>query len=438
MTFERRRFLAAAGAAAAVLPFVRAAEADESQTLAAPFSSDWAAVRAQFSLTREYAHFASFLMAAHPRPVREAIDALRRGLDENPAEIIEAGLFTRPALVRTAIAKYLGGVADDVAITHCTTEGLALVWAGLRFSPGDELLTTNHDHFVQHEAIRLACARSGASSRRFALYDDPAAATEAEMARRLAAAITPATRAIGVTWVHSSTGVKTPLRRFASVVAEANRNRPAEEQVLLIVDGVHGIGVEDETIAETGVDFFAAGCHKWLFGPRGTGFVWGRGATAWQRVAGIVPSFEMETFMAWMQERDAGPTRGAGWVAPGGFSTFEHTWAIPSAFEFHQAIGRARIAQRIHDLNSRIKDGLAALPRVKVHTPRDVAVSAGLVCFEVDGMKADEVAKALHARKIVAAPSPYRTSYPRLAGSLVNTPEEVERAVAAVAALRPA
>jgi selenocysteine lyase/cysteine desulfurase len=47
---------------------------------------------------------------------------------------------------------------------------------------------------------------------------------------------------------------------------------------LLVVDGVHGIGAVDETIAEMGCDFFCAGTHKWMFAPRGTGILWARAA----------------------------------------------------------------------------------------------------------------------------------------------------------------
>ena len=51
-------------------------------------------MREQFALRRDLAHFASFYLVSHPRPVREAIEALRRALDENPFEVVEHGLFT--------------------------------------------------------------------------------------------------------------------------------------------------------------------------------------------------------------------------------------------------------------------------------------------------------------------------------------------------------
>jgi len=106
-----------------------------------------------------------------------------------------------------------------------------------------------------------------------------------------------------------------------------------------------------------------------------------------------------------------------------------------AAFEMHQAMGRARVAGRIRELNDRIKQQLAGHPKIKVHTPRSGDLSAGIVAFEIDGMKPEDVVKRLGDQKIVASTSPYAVTYARLAPSLVNTPEEVDRAARAVIAL---
>lgn len=433
MPVDRRRFIVTAGLSVtggALAPSVVRSLGSANASAPAASPGDWAWVRDQFDASRDWAHFASFFIASHPRPVREAIEKLRREMDENPYAVVEHGLFTKPEEVRTAAASYLGGTPDEVALTRCTTEGLALVYSGLALRPGQEILTTTHDHYSHHESIRLAGRRCGASERRITLYDDPARAAEDEIVDRVRRALGPKTRAVGITWVHSSTGVKLPIRRVADAIAEANKPRAAADRILLIVDGVHGLGVEDEAVAALGCDFFAAGTHKWIFGPRGTGIVWGR-REAWAQVQPTVPSFEEGPYGAWMEGRHPGPTQAA-WVSPGGFHAYEHLWALPAAFAFHGQIGRSRIAGRIHELNARIKDGLAALPGIRIHTPRDARLSSGLVAFEVAGRTPEDVVQRLGARRIIASTSPYKPSYVRLAGSLLNTPEEVDTAVRAV------
>lgn len=116
----------------------------------------------------------------------------------------------------------------------------------------------------------------------------------------------------------------------------------------------------------------------------------------------------------------------ASWMTQGGFHAFEYEWALPAAFAFHKQIGRSRIAGRIHSLNDQCKEGLAAMRHIKLYTPRGNKLSAGLVCFDVEGMRSEEVVKKLMAQHIIASAAPYRPSYARLAPSLLNTPEEVE------------
>lgn len=396
---------------------------------------DWDVVRQQFDVDPAFIHAGLFYLASHPRPVRAAIEQYRRAIDANPLETVEHSLFGAPERNLTdkttaVIASYIGGKPEEIALTQNTTTGLTILYAGLPLKSGDEILTTTHDHFVHHEAIRLAAERSGASWRRIALFDSSDTISADEIADRVRKAVRPNTRAFGVTWVHSSTGLKLPLRRIAEALAEVNRNR--ESPVLLFVDGVHGLGVEDPSIVATGIDAFAAGTHKWIFAPRGTGFVWARPAV-WARLRPTAPSFSaFELFQAWGQGKSPTGTPVASWFSPGGFQAYEHYWAVPAAFEFHRAIGSDRIAKRIRELNTQMREGMASMPHVTMYTPRPAEYSAGMVCFDVKGMTQQQVVAKLHEKKILGSTTPYALSYARLAFGVQNTPQEVERALRAV------
>jgi isopenicillin-N epimerase len=437
MPISRREFLARTGlvVAGSVLPVPKIVRASTADAI-----SDWSAFRNLFDLSREYIHMATFFLASHPRPVRESIEKYRRQMDDNPVLFVERGMFEAeyehlPSRVQNAAADYVGGKPEEIAITNSTTMGLALIYSGLSLKPGQEILTTNHDHFSHHESIRLATLKVGASMRKIALFDDYDSVTEEGIVSRIVKAVRPETRAVGITWVHSASGVKLPLRSIANAIKQANENRTDDNRVFLIVDGVHGFGVENETIADIGLDFFAAGTHKWIFGPRGTGIVWAPEKN-WGLMQPTIPSFySNDVYGAWMRNATPVPPVRASWVSPGGFHPYEHEWAVAEAFQLHQKLGKKRVADRIHELNRQCKEGLATMKHVKMYTPRTENLSAGLICFDVNGMKPEVVVQKLLEKKIVASTTPYGVSYARLAPSLINTPGEVETTLAAIRAM---
>jgi selenocysteine lyase/cysteine desulfurase len=451
MGFTRRDFIRGSGLAVTGIGLGRGslaeagraplAGADRAGEAAPAFRpDDWSSVRAQFRLAPGYAHLSSFYIVSHPAPVRAAIEGYRQALDQDPFGYLERHMFEQEdemlwRRVCAAAAEYIGGKPEEVALTSSTTMGLALLYNGLRLKPGQEILTTAHDHYVHHESIRLAAERRGVKVRKVTLYDSGASVSADEAVARLRAAVTPSVRVIGVTWVHSSTGVRLPIRQMADAIAALNRGRAEADRALLIVDGVHGFGAVDESVARLGCDFFVSGTHKWIFAPRGTGLIWAR-PEAWALVTPTVPSFMgFESYQAWQDGRPpAGPNL-ASQVSPGGFLAFEHQWATMEAFRFHGQIGRARIAARIEALNARLKDGLAAMKHVTLHTPHDPALSAGINCFEVKDLAAPEVVRRLLERRVIASASPYKVTYARLAAGVMNTPEEVDTALEAVAAL---
>jgi isopenicillin-N epimerase len=403
-------------------------------------SVDWLAVRGLFPLATDKIHLSSFLFVSHPAPVNEAIERFRKKLDADPTWIEDAAFGDsegRPfEAVKRALAEYVGGAPDEICLTSNTTGALAMAYQGLRLRADQEVVTTEHDHYSHHESIRLAAERSGAAVRYVSLYDKAADARAEDIVARVARAIGPKTRALGVTWVHSSTGVKLPVAAIAEAVEKANRGRAGADRCLLIVDGVHGFANQDVDIARLGCDLFATGTHKWLFAPRGTGFLWGR-KDVWPELRPTIPTFDpdaMEAWEAWMDRKPLAPIRAA-YISPGGFLAFEHLLAVPAAVELHRSIGRDRIAARVRELNTAFREGAAKLPGVTLHTPRDPDLSAGISCYEVAGIQADEVVRRLAAKRIRTTTSPYKISYARVSAGVMNSPEEIDTVLREIRAL---
>src|SRR5918994_856018 len=169
---SRRRFLtgsaALAGGATVASITACTAETDDgpdasgrgTRSTAGAFDpGDWGSVRDQFPLTHELSHFAAFVLAAHPAPVADAIDRHRKGLDQDAHGYLTEHEVDNEIAVRAAAAEYLDVASGEVALTDSTTMGLGLLYGGLRLRADQEVVTTEHDFYSTHEALRLRSDR---------------------------------------------------------------------------------------------------------------------------------------------------------------------------------------------------------------------------------------------------------------------------------------
>lgn len=395
--------------------------------------SRWDSVRAEFSLDPEWADFTAFMLSSHPRPVQDAIRRFSDRINLRP-EWAELAALAPPddnpvQQAKRSLAGYLGGSPDEFALVQNTTVGLGVLYNGLDLAAGDQVLLSEHDHYSHHIAATRKAEQCGAELRFVRLYDDPAAADPAEMVVRLTAALTPRTRVVGLTSVHSCTGVRMPVREATQAIRAAVPGRPP----VIVVDGVHSCGVVNEPIDDLGADFFISGVHKWLHGPRGTGFIWGA-RESWPAVRPTIPTFEMDAdvFGTWIARAPL-PSTKASYVSPGGFVAYEYLFAIPDAIAFLSRIGLSRISERVLTLNHALREGLAEVPGVQVASPRNPALASGIVCFDIDGLDPSTVVDGLTEYRVRAATTPYARSYARLAATIANTEPDIDRAVAAVA-----
>ena len=284
-------------------------------------------MRQQFLLDPGLAQFAAFVLSPHTKVLDAAIKGYRDELATDTEKALVAGI-EREAAVRDAAAAYHGGTAGQYALTDSTTMGLGLMYGGLQLGAGAEVLTTTHDFYSTEDSLRLLRKRTGASIKQVTLYDEPAQATVDQMVGRVAAAITPRTKVVALTWVHSSTGVRVPVAEVCAALAALSK--VPRDQYVVCVDGVHGFSAVDVDLPDLGCDFLSAGTHKWLFGPRGTGILWGR---EWGPLTEVIPTF-------------SDPSDPAGRMTPGGYHSFEHRWAAADAFGFMSSIGRDRLVAR--------------------------------------------------------------------------------------------
>ncbi|KQM50938.1 class V aminotransferase [Pseudomonas sp. Leaf15] len=418
---DRRTFLKQAGVFAASLPLGSALLAHAQAATQAPATNDpWTGFKQLFTQDPDYLHFSNFLVTSHPRPVRDAIERYRQQIDRNPGLAMDWGLeetWKREGQVREWAGRYLNAQPAQIALTGSTSEGLAMIYGGIKLRPDQEILTTEHEHYATQNVLDFRVARQGTQVRRIRLFERASQVSSDEVLGNIKRAIRPTTRVLGMTWVQSGSGVKLPIGEIGTLVEELNRNRDDNDRILYVVDGVHGFGVENLDFPAMHCDFFIAGTHKWMFGPRGTGLVCARDAEN-KYVTPMVPTFSEDTNFATT-------------MTPGGYHAFEHRWAADEAFKLHLQLGKAQVEARIHALNSELKTQLLAHPQIELVTPRRSDLSAGFTFFRVKDQDSEAVvAHMLKNRVVIDAVDRDVGPVIRTSPGLLNNSDEIQQFMA--------
>ena len=213
---------------------------------------------------------------ACPAPVLEAQQAWRSRLEAQPVRFLARELEGALDAARGELAAFLGADPDDLAFVPNATHGLNTVLRSLCFRPGDELLTDDHEYNAAVNALRFAAQRDGA---RVVVADVPFPAHPGEprlngpdaVVEAVTGAVTSRTRLALLSHVTSPTGLVFPLERLARELAARD--------VEVLVDGAHAPGMvplDLARLARAGVTYYTGNGHKWLCGPKGSGFLWVR------------------------------------------------------------------------------------------------------------------------------------------------------------------
>jgi len=436
---NRKTFLAR-GLSGLLYPLAAGALSSNALAKASPVTvpvdeNGWIRIRKMFSLRNDMIHMSAMLLASHPEPVREAIAFYNHKLDtENASYLVKVNRANQNA-ARKAAAGYLNVNPDDIALTESTTIGLGIVYRGLQLKKGDEIIVASGDYYSTYQAIHLTTQATGAKMVEVDIYSGSLNAEKNQIIKKITSAITPMTRVIALTWVHSGTGLKLPMKELGHALRQVNALRSEDDRFIVCVDGVHAFGVENFTMSDLGCDLFISGCHKWLFGPRGTGIVWGN-QRAWKKLVPVIPSFlEEDAWKNWREKKDFAFTTAA-LISPGGFKSFENLWALPEAFKFHQQIGKASVASRTHALADKLKKGLLEMEHVILHTPRNPELSSGIICFDVKRKTPHQVVEHLEKKMIIASVTPYSGRHARLTPCIYNSPAEVSMVLKEINNLR--
>jgi selenocysteine lyase/cysteine desulfurase len=399
---DRRSFLSVLGGASLAWP--RALEALARELGAGGAQDDeafWSLVRGQFLIPGDRIYLNNGTLGPSPSIVVDAVtEHARRVAETYPPGVSWDDL-------KGSVAALLGGDPAGYVFPRNTTEAMSFVAHGIDLAPGDEVVTTDHEHIGGLEPWRLVTTRRGATLRVASL--PVPASSGAELVEAVWRAVGPATRVLSVSHVTFTTGTVMPVAELA--------RRCRETDIILAVDGAHPPGMMRVDLARLGGDFYASSPHKWLLAPQGTGLLHVSGRwreSLWPTVASG----------GWDDR-----TLGAHRLNHLGTVDESRLSGLLAAVEFLRAVGMERVEARVRYLRGLLASGLGAIPEVRIATPAAEELCSGMVSFSIEGVGSGELqthlARTANVRTRVIGEYDY--GWMRLSTHIYNSPAQVER-----------
>jgi cysteine desulfurase / selenocysteine lyase len=374
--------------------------------------------------TSRLAHFNNAGASLMPQPVVDAVV----GHLQLEAEIggYEAAdqVADRLQAVYSTIGQLLGCGPDEIAVCESATRAWDMLFYALPFQANDRILTGTAEYVSNYLAMLQVCRRVGATIE--VLPNDEHGQVSVDALRE---ALDERVKLVAITHAPSHGGLVNPAAAIGRVTRSAG--------VPYLLDACQSVGQLDVNVDDIGCDFLCATGRKYLRGPRGTGFLYVR--RNW--LERLEPPFIDLQAARWTTrstyELRADARRFESWE-----SSIAAKLGLGTAVEYALSWGLESITDRVRALAAGLRARLRALPRVDVLDTGEE--QSGIVTFNVAGVAADEVRKALADQQIhvgLIARNRLEMDVHRLEWVVrasvhyFNTEDEVERLCAALADL---
>jgi isopenicillin-N epimerase len=315
-----------------------------------------------FLLDRDVIYLNHGAYGATPRPVFEDYQHWQRELEREPVDFLSRSSTERLAHSRSVLAQYLDTERDNLVYVNNGTVGLNIVARSLWLKPGDELLTTDHEHGGIDRLFRFMAGKLG-----FTIVKRPIplpVTSHADCVELFWAGVTPRTKAILISHLTSPTSLVFPV---GEIIARARK-----AGIATIIDGSHVPGQLPLSLRKLNPDFYVGILHKWLCAPKGCAFLYARPVMQ-DRLDPLVVSWGWEP-------RNPGPSRFVEFHEWQGSRDISAYLAVPAAIRFQAEHGWDDIRRKCHDLAREAQKAVSDLFALEPYHPDQDDWFGQIVC----------------------------------------------------------
>jgi selenocysteine lyase/cysteine desulfurase len=362
-----------------------------------------------------------YLNAAGQAPMpRVSLEAVQASLEwkKFPQILTDQRELDLPKCVRTSIANLIGAKPEEIALTTGASAGLIALAYGLDWKPGDEILTAHREFPVQYTTWKPMEAREGVKLRLIAPLRQWIAAED------FIDALTPRTRLVSASMVRFDDG---------SMLDAAKLSTACRAQgTLLALDVSQCCGAIPMDVRQLGADFIICSGYKWLLGPYGSGFFWGKSDLMksfrpspfyWQGIDGL------HDFVELIFEDPKAAVGARGWDASETASYFNLAgW--DASLRFLTEVGVETVAAHNRKLMAQMFE---SLPRdhCVATSPLETERRGPYGCFTADTPeRTKEIYERLKNENVIAS---LREGHIRVSTHLYNTEQDIDKLVRVIA-----
>jgi len=417
MSFNRRNFIRSASLLAAFtageIRSWAASSANvtsEGKDIPADDEAFWRSVRAMFPLSKDLTYLNNGTFGPSPYPV---IEAVREGMMENDTH----GQYGNWDKTAQRLAKFVGADEEEIVLTHNVTDGINIGCWGVPLQKGDEVILTTHEHMGNAMPWMNRQKLHGIVVKKYT-----PASTAAETLNRINGLITKKTKVIATPHIPCTQGQIIPVKEVCKLARDKG--------IFSIIDGAHGPGMIPLDLHDMGCDTYATCSHKWMLGPKGTGFLYVR-----------------KDFQDTLQPYTVGAGSGNDkWdlmtdpVTTGGYTPNAHRYyagtqsnglytGVIASIDFIEGIGADNIYNRVKYLGKYTQDRLLSFgDKIELLTPTEERSRAGVNGFRIKGMEYSKFYAMCSENKIrIRGVNENGLNSLRVSTHIYNSPEEVER-----------
>ena len=296
--------------------------------------------------------------------------------------------------------KLLNADPEEIALIESTSHGLNIAAQGIPLEDGDNIVTTNLE-FIQVALPWCVMRNEKQIDIRVCEPEDERFTVES-----FKPLVDEKTKILVMSTIEWCNGWQSDLKEIGAFCKERG--------IMLVVDAVQQLGVTKIDTKECHIDLLAAGGHKWLNSPYGTGVLYVNKESLpkiKQSYAGYLNTTVPEGGWGAYWENPAAPAVNA-WTFPetarkyeiGGTSNYTGAIALGESLALVNEIGIENIEAHVRELATYCMDRIEEIGGTVI-THRDPGHFGGIVIARLyDDLDVDRmILKKLHARKIFIA-----------------------------------